>query len=355
MFKPATNLQAFMKAALFGGAGSGKTYTSSLIAIGIVKYLIEILKQKNKPVYMVDTETGSDFVIPLFKKNGIDLETWKTRAFKDLLESVKIAEENASVLLIDSQTHFWEEIQSAYKKAVGRKRILISDWGLLKEKWNQFTTLFLNSKVHIILCGRAKDILEWETADDDSKNLVKTGTTIATEKNLAYEPSLMIEMIREYIPREDKRLEGRAWDHAAYVVKDRSGILEGKKFINPGFKEIKPFFDYLNVGGEHFAVDTKSESSQIFKDEEERDYNFIRKQKAILMEEIKGVFDINIPGQGKEEKQKKAALSDKIFGTTSFIAIESLDLNVIKKGVSDLKLYFHQPTVKKEESNEREL
>ena len=333
LFKRAENFQAYLKGAFYGNAGSGKTYTTSLVAIGIAKHESN---GKRKPVMFLDTEAGSDFIIPLFKKNEVELQVAKTRAFKDLLEAVKIAEKEASVLIIDSQTHFWEEIQKAYKKAVGRKRLMIGDWGEVKAKWNEFTTAYLNSKVHIILCGRARDILDWETGEDDRKELVKKGTMMATEKNLAYEPSLMVEMVREFIDREDKRLEGRAWNHTGYVVKDRSGILEGKKIINPTFADVKPFFDYLNIGGKHVGVDTERESSEIFKDDEGRDVAFTKKTKAILMEELSGAFQIWIPGQGKEEKQKRASLSQEIFGTTSFLAIENLSIKEIKEGLKTL-------------------
>jgi len=333
LFKRAENLQAYLKGALYGNAGSGKTYTASLLAIGISKHESN---GKRKPVMFLDTETGSDFVIPLFKKNEVELQVAKTRAFKDLLEAVRVAEKEASVLIIDSQTHYWEEIQKAYKKAVGRKRLTIGDWGEVKAKWSEFTNLYLNSRVHIILCGRARDILDWETGEDDRKELVKKGTMMATEKNLAYEPSLMVEMCREFIDREDKRLEGRAWNHTGYVVKDRSGILEGKSFVNPTFNDIKPFFDYLNIGGKHLGVYTDRESSEIFKDEEGRDVAWTKKTKAILMEEIKGAFDIWLPGQGKEEKQKKATLSKEVFGTTSFLAIENLSIKEIKEGMDKL-------------------
>ena len=335
LFKTADNCQAYMKAAFYGGAGAGKSYTSSLVAIGIAKHESN---GKSKPVFFLDTETGSDFLIPLYKKNEVELKVSKTRAFKDLLEAVKIAEKEASVLIIDSQTHFWTEIQNAYKKAVGRKRLTIGDWGEVKGKWNEFTDLFLNSRVHIILAGRARDILDWQIGEDDRKELVKSGTQMATEKNLAYEPSLMVEMVREFIDREDKRLEGRAWNHSGFVVKDRSGILEGKKFINPTFNDIKPFFDYLNIGGKHIGVDTERESSAIFKDDEGRDVAFTKKTKAILMEEIKGMYDMFMPGMGKEEKQKKAELNKEMFGTTSFLAIENLSIKEIKEGMKKLNI-----------------
>ena len=110
IFQKSTNQSAFLKAGIMGFAGSGKSRTSAEIAVGLSKHT------GNKPVFYLDTETGSDFLKPLFDKEGIELFVSKSRAFKDLLSAVDEAEGQGAILIIDSISHFWNELMEAFKK-----------------------------------------------------------------------------------------------------------------------------------------------------------------------------------------------------------------------------------------------
>ena len=110
LFKKAINEQGFLKSGLFGFPGSGKSFTAALLAIGLVKKF-----QDKKPVFAVDTEKGLDYLVGKFEKEGVELQLARTRSFSDLLDCVDEAEKNGSVLIVDSITHIWEEIQEAYK------------------------------------------------------------------------------------------------------------------------------------------------------------------------------------------------------------------------------------------------
>lgn len=58
--------------------------------------------------------------------------------------------------------------------------------------------------------------------------LITSGTKMATEKEMGYEPSLLIEMVKH---RENGRIINRA-----LVEKDRTDRLNGKKFDLPNFE-----------------------------------------------------------------------------------------------------------------------
>ena len=90
LFTKAENSSSFLKMGMMGFAGSGKTYTATSVAIGLHK-----LAKAKKPIFFLDTETGSDWVKPRIEAAGVELFTAKTRAFRDLLEAVPEAEENA--------------------------------------------------------------------------------------------------------------------------------------------------------------------------------------------------------------------------------------------------------------------
>lgn len=152
IFQKAQNEMAYLKAGFYGEAGSGKSFTSSQIAIGLVKYI-----KAKKPVMYFDTETGSDFLIRQFEEAGIELHAAKTRAFADLLVAVDEAEKSASVMIIDSITHVWNELIESYMKKLELKRLSLKHWIPLKTTWREFTTRYVNSKLHIIICGRSAD------------------------------------------------------------------------------------------------------------------------------------------------------------------------------------------------------
>jgi len=62
-FQKAENLQAFLKVGLLGFMGSGKTHTTVLLMTAFHKFC-----KSKKPIFFCDTETGSDWAVPIFKK-----------------------------------------------------------------------------------------------------------------------------------------------------------------------------------------------------------------------------------------------------------------------------------------------
>ena len=333
MFKEAVNQQAFLKVGIMGFAASGKTFSASLIARGIV----ERLKSK-KPVFFLDTETGSDFMKPKFKQWGIPLHVSNSNAFIDLIAGVKEAEENASVLIIDSISHFWKEVQDAYKKAHGRNRLLFQDWGPIKDQWGRFTNLYLNSKVHIIMCGRAG--YEYDFFEDESgaKQLAKTGTKMKAETDMGYEPSLLLEMVRERIDNEDKSVEAKLSRHVCYVLKDRTDLIDGKKFVNPTFKDFEPVFDCLNIGGDHVGVVTNKNSTELFDKNSDKNWYEEKRRREVLIEELQGELIAAYPGQSSEEKRIKVELIFETFGTRSWIALSDFKSDKLKEGLKELQV-----------------
>jgi len=124
LFQKSQNTSSFLKGGFLGFARSGKTMTATLTAIGLIRYMRERgIPYADKPMFFLDTEVGSDWVKPKIEEAGIELFTAKTRSFRDLMEAIPEAEANASVLLIDSITHFWREICESYMKRKNRTRL----------------------------------------------------------------------------------------------------------------------------------------------------------------------------------------------------------------------------------------
>ncbi len=311
LLQKAKSESAFLKLGLYGESGAGKTYTASSIAIG----LCDFIKSK-KPVAFLDTETGSDYVRHRFDEAGLELLVAKTRAFKDLLSIVDEAEKECSVLIIDSVTHPWDELVSAYMKANNRSRLTLKDWQPLKATWREFTDKYLNSHLHIIMCGRSAD--KWAEVEDEdgAMELRKTGTKMKTEKDLGYEPSLLVEM--EAVQLSSK--VGGAYIRRAYVKKDRFGLLDGKVFDNPDFQTFLPHVQLLNLGGEHRAIDTTRTSEDMLK----QDFTGERKafRRDVVLEKIENEIKLLYPGQSEKDRTAKIKILVDTFGTNSWTEIQ---------------------------------
>lgn len=319
--------QGFLKMGMYGDPKSGKTYTASLVALGLHKMI-----QSKKPITFFDTETGSEYVLPtLFKPAGVELQSIKTRSFADLMAATKEAAQISDILIVDSVTHVWKELMDAYKAKKGLDYIRMDDWQVLKKEWGAFTDLYLNCKLHMIVCGRSQDV--WEDRTNEKGKIEKSvvGTKMATEKNLAYEPSLLIEM-EKVSERETGFLIPRAW-----VLGDRFSKLDGKCFDKPTFETFLPHIQMLNLGGEHVGIDTERSSEALFvPDSPDSRYEYGRK-KDIAVENLHNEIDRRWSGQSVEQKNARLDVLNALFGTASKTAVENLPLNIIEKGLARLR------------------
>jgi AAA domain len=302
LLQPAKITSAYLKMGILGFQGGGKTKTAGKTAIGLYKYMqSKGIDCTSKPVAFFDTETGSDWLIPDFKQAGVPLVVAKRRSFADLLAVMKEAEAGASVLIIDSITHPWRELCESYMRAKKRTFLGMDDWGYLKGEhgWAKFTDMFVNSKLHIIMCGRAGYEFEDYKDDNGKRQIEKVGTKMKTEGETGFEPSLLVLM--EQV--EDLRT-GKV-KHRATVQKDRSTLLDGEQIDNPDFKDFLPHIERLNLGGDHLGVDIEGDSQHILKTEK-RDWQPV--QRKIALGEIEEILVRHYPGQAAVDKKAKAEL-----------------------------------------------
>lgn len=347
LFQPAENTTAYLKAGFMGKPGSGKTLTASLLALGLVRHMREVgAPNADKPVFFYDTETGSNFVIKHFNKMGVELKQARTRLFADLVTAVKVAEQEASVLIIDSITHPWQELQESYLKKKQRSFLQIDDWSFLKgpHGWKQFSDLYVNSKLHIVMAGRVSDETEQYTDDNGKRQFEKVGTKMKTETDTGYEPSLLVLMERE------ENLRTHDITHTAKVMKDRTMTLDGKEFHFSGHFDdgnelpTKVLVDQvwtafskhvadLNLGGKHLGIQTTGDSTHIIKTEK-RDWQ--PTQRLIVLDEIKDLFTMHVPGQTAADKQRRVVLLRNHF-SAGWQEIEStFDLLTLRAGFDSL-------------------
>lgn len=327
LFKTAVMQQGFLKMGMYGDPKSGKTYTASLVALGLHKLI-----KSTKPITFFDTETGSEYVLStLYKPAGVELQTVKSRSFADLMAATKEAEQISDILIVDSVTHVWKELMEAYKAKKGLTYIALQDWQVLKKEWAAFTDLYLNCKLHMIVCGRAQDV--WEDRTDERGKVEKTivGSKMATEKNLAYEPSLLVEMEKVAQPNTGFLIP-RAW-----VLGDRFSTLDGKCFDKPTFETFLPHISMLNLGGEHVGIDMGRSSESLFMPDSPDSRFEYQKKRDIALEEIKDEIDRRWSGMSSEQKLARIDVLQAIFQTSSKTAIENMSVPVLIEGLRRIR------------------
>lgn len=350
---------AFAKIGLYGTAGSGKTRTATEIAIGLHKKI-----GSTKPIAIFDTEPAFSFVLPLFEKAGIEvLICDDSRALTDLMDFMDEAEKVSDIVIIDSITHVWRDAQDSFlgrvnktRKQSGRKALAsleFQHWKPIKAAWAAFTDRFLSSKMHVIVCGRAGQVYEYQDKDDGSgkKELISTGSRMATEKELGYEPSLLIEMITD---RDDGKII-----NVALVQKDRSDTINGKEIRMPKYADFESHFKALNLGGDHFSSMDQRNSQEMFKDADESGFDAELRNRAIYSEEIMELLKKFYPSQSVDDKQKKADLLEKFFGTRSWTAVENMKAIVLKEKFTALKNHLEpssdEPSPEEQEKIKQQL
>ena len=264
-FRKAKAEQAALKMAIYGPPGSGKSFTSLLLAEGLCKSV-------GGRVAYVDTEHGTDFYckpVPArtIHPEAFDFDAIYTRSVTDILREVKSLDpKEYSVVVLDSMTHIWEGCIAAYsgnQTKVGT--IPMHAWGRIKKPYKDLVSTLLSSQMHVIMCGRQGT--EYAT-DEETEELKAVGLKMKAEGETAYEPHILLRM-ESIKPRKTNELA----TIIAYAEKDRTGILSGRSFVNPTFEKLcLPLMGLLGGTQAHIpsADETASKDAEAIAQEEAR-------------------------------------------------------------------------------------
>ena len=330
----------FIKASFGGFQGSGKTRTATEFIIGAYKDM-----KCSKPILLLDNEKGSRFLIPIFKKAGIKAMAKDTVNLADVLQAFEYLKSGEiDFLFIDSLTKIYYKFVKDYKLKNRKSFMALNDWGKLLPAWQEeFSDRFVNTEGNIVFTGRGgfEYDKEDDTTDEEGKviekgSFVKSGFKMKIAGETPYETDLNV-----WMQLEKSLIKGKPKQvNVAYVLKDRSDTINGKVFEMPkyrNFKNIISFLQGLPVGD--IPEETFSEN---LTPGDDRDYFERRQKQKIELEKITAVFDKNGLGdaRAKADKQLKALIIEKIFGTTSQTEIEKMHFTELSCRRSELEELF---------------
>ena len=343
-----------LKIGIFSPQGGGKTTTAALIALALsVQY------HDRAPVYVTDTEPGWQFLKRLFKIEGVELIQRTTPTFKAMMANMHEAERiGACVYSVDSLSIIWNELMQSFKTK-NNGFIPINKWGDIRQMWNDYVTLFLNSSFHALALGRLGNITEEISLNEDNPaetKLMKTGTQFKAGggESFGYEPHLLLELSTERKPKmkqgSKREGEGRML-HRCDVLKDRTWALNGLVFrwsdkagyakggYSNVWNSIKPHFDLTQETGIAVKIEDGESSVSLIHDDGHSDYYQRRQRRDVLVAEFYAAIDLLWGGQAKTEKQMRLKVFERIFGFRTKESADVASLETIERGVRIIQMF----------------
>lgn len=204
LFKKAERKKAFLKIAITGVSGSGKTYSALQLAQGL-----------GGKIAMIDTENGSgELYSSLCDYDVAPMSApFTPEKYIDYIHEAEQAGYN--VLIIDSLSHAWAGeggiLDFVDKKvATTRSGNSFTAWKDATPKQNRLIDAILQSKMDVIVCMRSKQAYEIVENDKGKKMPVKMGLAPIQRDGLEYEFTVMFDISVER--------------HMAVANKDRTGL-----------------------------------------------------------------------------------------------------------------------------------
>lgn len=266
-FAKAAPQQARLKISIYGPPGSGKTFTTLLMAEGLAKV-------RGKRIAYVDTERGTDFYAQEVKVRRVhpeafDFDAIYTRSIAEVTDAVRSLQTSEyGIVVLDSISHLWESAMDAYSgKKTKIDSIPMHAWGKIKKPYKELISYLIGSTFDVFILGRQKNVFE----DDESGEMKKVGVAMRAEGETAYEPHICMRMESRQDPERPKESI-----NIVHVEKDRTGVLSGRSIGDPSFKTIQPLLPLLG----EVQAGAEDEEERISKDAELMDKQETDRSKA---------------------------------------------------------------------------
>lgn len=205
-FKRARHQQSKLRLAISGPAGSGKSFSSILLALGL-----------GGRIAMIDTERGSgNLYCHLGEYDTCTLEP--PFLPEKYVEAIKTAEANGyDVIIIDSLSHAWAGpggVLDIHGHSADKNGNSYTAWRQVTPRHNDLVDTMLKSKCHIIATMRSK--MEHIQITENGKTVLKkVGINPIQRDGMEYEFTVFLDLDH---------------NHFASASKDRTSLFDGQVF-----------------------------------------------------------------------------------------------------------------------------
>ncbi|MFT3752103.1 MAG: AAA family ATPase [Paludibacter sp.] len=203
--------QAKIKLAIQGCAGSGKTYSSLLLAFGITN-------NWNK-IAVIDSENGSaDLYAHLGTYNVLNLNN--NYSPENYMEAIEICEKaGMEVIILDSISHAWDYLLDTHANMTGNS---FTNWGKITPRQSAFIQKILQSKCHIICTMRTKQ--DYVLSEKNGKMVPeKIGLKSQQRDGLDYEFTLVFDVNIKHFAVSSKDRTGLFMSKPEFIISEHTG------------------------------------------------------------------------------------------------------------------------------------
>ena len=224
-FKKAQVSNRKLRLAILGPAGSGKTYTSLLLAKGI-----------GQPIALIDTEHGSAEMYA----GEFEFSTLKLKDFhpNNYIEAIASAVKGGfKTIVVDSLSHAWtgkggalELVDAETSRGKGNS---FTAWRNVTPLHNRLIDSIVGAGAHIICTMRTKTDYVMDRDKNGATQVKKIGLAAIQRDGMEYEFDFVGEL---------------DVDHKLAVTKSRIKSLADKVFTKPGAELANEFKNFLQAG-----------------------------------------------------------------------------------------------------------
>jgi hypothetical protein len=213
-FTDCENSGFYLRVALVGPPGSGKSYSALAIATELGFDKIGVIDTENKSARRYAKSFGKRF-------QSLELATFGPRDYIDALRAAEAA--GIEVLIIDSLSHAWmgkggilEQVDAAAKRAQGNS---FAGWRTATPEHNRLVEALIQCRMHLIVTMRVK--VEWVVDKDDRGKSTprKVGLKPEQREGLEYEFDVVGDLNGE---------------HELMISKSRCPALSDAVILKPG-------------------------------------------------------------------------------------------------------------------------
>jgi DNA polymerase III delta prime subunit len=210
-FTKAERKKWFIKLAIAGISGSGKTYSALRLARGLVgdKGRIAFIDTENGSATLYDTLTDFDHCVIQPNANG-------KFHYQDFIDKIQEAERlGDDAVIVDSASHLWQGIL-ADKEILdmnSKSGNTYTTWAQPTKNFNATIQKFLQSRIHLISCMRSKTDYVMELNDKGKQAPRKVGLAPVMRDGIEYEFTVVFDVLAH---------------HESATSKDRTGLQAAK-------------------------------------------------------------------------------------------------------------------------------
>ena len=252
--------KAKIKMALQGSAGSGKTYSSLLLAQGLTNG--DFTK-----VAIIDTENGSaDLYAHLGDYNVLTLTPPFTP--ENYIKAIDVCEKaGMEVIIIDSITHEWNHLLEIHGAMSGNS---FTNWAYITPRHERFKNKILQSSCHIITTVRRKTEYAIDQSSGKTK-IEKVGTKEQSREGWEYELTVNLEIDENHKAKASKDRTGIFVDRDLFIITEEDGktLREWSKVLNIKYTTL-----YMRITRQNLSFE---EAININKEDKLTEYKGIKK------------------------------------------------------------------------------